>query len=258
MKRAYWDRLAESYSERVFEITSYDRNGVLAGVAAALSRPAGVAADFGCGVGATTRLLAPSFGRVIGIDFSPKLLAEARRRTRSDNVEYLEADLASREELGIAADVGFCVNCLISPSFDNRSRIVRQVARCLRPRARAAFVVPSFESVLRTYQAMVRLDVEAGARRQAASKRIAALAAREILAADDGIVAIGGEPTKHYLGDEIVQFLEDADFSVDRLDRVEYAWEVELDADMQGGTAVLGRRTPWDWLVLGKRGRGRA
>jgi SAM-dependent methyltransferase len=255
VNRAYWDRLAERYSDEVLEITTHDRKSVLADTAAELSRPEGVAGDFGCGVGATTRVFAPHFPRVLGIDFSPKLLEEARRRTDAAHVEYIEADLAGSAWIGITVDVGFCVNCLISPRGDDRMRIARQVAACLRPAAPAVFVVPSLESVLRTYQAMIRLDVAGGARSRAAAKRIDRLAAREIDSAVGGIVEIGDTPTKHYLGDEIAAFVEDSGFAVERLDRVEYDWEVELE--LEGGprrhAAVLGERTPWDWLVLARR-----
>ena len=252
MKRAYWDRLADRYSDDVLEITAIDTKRLFARTAASFGGAHAVAADFGCGVGATTRALAPYFERVIGVDFSPKLLAEAKRRTNIGNVSYVLADLGAAKAPRVVADAGFCVNCLIAPNDEIRARIARNVARCVRNGGLVAFVVPALESVLRTYQALIRLDVADGTGRGPATRRVAALAKREVRSIVEGIVEIGGEPTKHYLGDEIAEFLTDAGFTIDTIDRIEYAWDVELELG-DHPPALLGGRTPWDWLLVGKR-----
>jgi SAM-dependent methyltransferase len=252
MNRAYWNRLAANYSDDVIEITAIDADGVLTRTAERLGGTDTVAADFGCGVGATTRAFAPFFARVVGIDFSPQLLDEAKRRTSMKNVSYALADLATRRPPDIEVDVGFCVNCLIAPSYDTRFRIARNIARCVR--GAVAFVVPSWESVLRTYQSLIRLDVADGNERRATVRRVAALAAREVRSLVDGVVEVGGEPTKHYLSDEIAQFLADAGFLIDTIERVEYPWDIDLDFGRPRPKALLGPRTPWDWLLIGRSG----
>jgi SAM-dependent methyltransferase len=248
MNRAYWNRLAATYSDDVIEITAIDTNGVLVRTAEMLGGTDTVAADFGCGVGATTRAFAPFFKRIVGVDFSPQLLDEAKRRTNMKNVSYALADLAGPRPPDIEVDVGFCVNCLIAPSYEMRFRIARNLAR--RVRGRVAFVVPSWESVLRTYQTLVRLDVADGNERRAAGRRVAALAAHEVRSLVDGVVEVGGEPTKHYLSDEIAQFLADAGFLVDTIERVEYPWDIDLDVGRPRSKALLGLRSPWDWLLV--------
>lgn len=68
--------------------------------------------DFGCGIGRVARALAPKAARVIGLDLSPGMIAEARRRSAGlGNVEWLVGngrDLAGVEtaavDLMIAAD----------------------------------------------------------------------------------------------------------------------------------------------------------
>jgi SAM-dependent methyltransferase len=255
MKRAYWDRLATLYSDKVLEITAIDAKGLLARTAESFGGADAVAADFGCGIGATTRVFAPFFKRVIGVDFSPKLLEEAKRQTRATNVSYVLADLAAEKVAQIEADVGFCVNCLIAPSHEIRMRIARNIAKCVVGRGKVAFVVPSLESVLRTYHALIRLDAADGASRRQATQRITLLAKREVRSIAEGVVEIGGEPTKHYLGDEIAEFLTDAGFKIDTIDRVEYGWDVELDfefAEESTPEASPGERQPWDWLLVGE------
>ena len=248
MNRAYWNRLAATYSDDVIEITAIDTDGVLVRTAERLGGTDSVAADFGCGVGATTRAFAPFFRRVVGIDFAPKLLDEAKQLTNVGNASYVLADLAGLRPPDVEADVGFCVNCLIAPNHDMRFRIARNIARCVR--GTVAFVVPSWESVLRTYQTLVRLDVADGNELRATGRRVAALAAREVQSLVDGVVDVGGEPTKHYLSDEIAQFLADAGFLIDTIERVEYPWEIDLDFGTPRSKALLGPRTPWDWLLV--------
>lgn len=251
MDRAYWDRLAATFSDDVLEITDYDSRGVLTAAVRRLADPQATAADFGCGVGATTRLLAPHFANVVGLDFSPALIEQARERTRARNVSYVVANLGARRRPPVAADIGFCVNCLLSPDYGTRSRIAHNVGACIRGSGPAVFVVPSFESILQTYQAMVEIAVLQGEPREPSAQRASTAAQREVRSAVDGIVDVGGQPTKHYLGDEIAHFLTRLRFAVEELDRVEYPWEVEFDLGSEADAIIdhLRPRKPWDWLV---------
>jgi SAM-dependent methyltransferase len=254
MNRAYWDRLAKSYSDDVLEITAIDSARRLARAAASFGGRNRSAADFGCGVGATTRTFARHFEHVTGIDFSPQLLAEAARRTKAPNVTYVLGDLAAERPLEVEVDAGFCVNCLIAPRYETRVRIARAVVRSVRSGGAVVVVVPALESALRTYHALIRLDIADGSERRQGVRRVAALAKREVLSIVEGIVVTGGEPTKHYLGDEIAQFLADAGLQIDTLERVDYPWkaEIELGDAARRARTLLGERTPWDWLVIGR------
>jgi SAM-dependent methyltransferase len=254
MNRAYWDRLAPRYSAEVLEITAVDSKRVLARTAAAFGDRHAVAGDFGCGVGATTRTFAPYFERIIGVDLSAKLIAEAERRTKDDGVSYVLADLAADKPPNFRVDAGFCVNCLIAPRYETRIRIARTVARTVRRGGPVAIVVPSLESALRTYHALVRLDIAEGGKRREGLRRVSGIALREVRSIADGVVTTGGEPTKHYLGDEIAEFAAEAGLKVERLERVEYAWREEIELGRIGARtrAALGTGAPWDWLVVAK------
>ena len=79
--REGYDLTAAEYAER-FQNHVQDRpldRAMLAGFAGLVNR-AGVVADVGCGTGAATRMLADFGLDVVGIDLSPNMLAEARRR----------------------------------------------------------------------------------------------------------------------------------------------------------------------------------
>ncbi len=53
-----------------------------------------LAVDVGCGVGRLTGALARDFDRVVGIDVTPTMLAEARRRVTVAQVSFVRADIA--------------------------------------------------------------------------------------------------------------------------------------------------------------------
>ena len=56
---------------------------------------------------------------------------------------------------------------------------------------------------------------------------------------------VGGVPTKHYLGDELVEFLGDAGFAAEGIEKVEFPWEVELE----NAPNWLRPPTPCDWMA---------
>jgi len=259
MEKRDWERIAPEFTDRVFQVTDHDTHGLIQHMARKLGGPRKHAGDFGCGFGAVTRLLAPCFGKVTGLDQAGGLLQEARRATDAEHVGYVQADLTSTQPLGYRFDVSFCVNVLINRNHQVREKICRTIAAHTRKRGAAVFVVPSFESMLRVYQTVVDCQVgdaagrsatgRKGSSRNAAVRSTARLAGREIESVIEGIVSVGGSPTKHFLADELAAFLRTAGFEVQSIQRVEYPWEEELDDPPD----YLGSPTPWDWMVECRR-----
>jgi len=58
---------------------------------AQLPRGGGTALEVGCGIGTMARRLAESFARVVAVDFSPAMIAEAQRR--SPSIEFVCAEM---------------------------------------------------------------------------------------------------------------------------------------------------------------------
>jgi SAM-dependent methyltransferase len=83
---AHWDRVAAAFKDRPHVARSYHRRleCVYRFVVPAGSR----VLEIGCGTGDLLAALAP--GRGVGVDFSPAMLAEARRRY--PNLQFVEAD----------------------------------------------------------------------------------------------------------------------------------------------------------------------
>ena len=60
---------------------------------------------------------------------------------------------------------------------------------------------------------------------------------------------IEGVPTKHYLREEAIVFLEEEGFQVVSVDKIEYAWNTEFDDPPRW----MGSPGPWDWLLIARR-----
>ncbi|HEU5440330.1 MAG TPA: class I SAM-dependent methyltransferase [Ktedonobacterales bacterium] len=90
--------------------------------------------DLACGQGRVARYLADQGARVVGIDFSAKLLAIARRHEAAEprGIEYLHADARSLDGVAAAAFDGvLCFMALMD--IADLAPTLRSAARVLRP-----------------------------------------------------------------------------------------------------------------------------
>jgi SAM-dependent methyltransferase len=98
---AAWDSLAHWWGEAMGEGDSFHRNLVfpaLKAMVAANGTPSRVL-DLACGTGQSTRFLAKLVSEVIAVDFSKKMLEEARRLSPGiGNIRYRQADLTEHRE----------------------------------------------------------------------------------------------------------------------------------------------------------------
>ncbi len=92
--------------------------------------------DLGCGTGRHTAWLAAAGARVTAVDFSPEMLAIARRKTRGADVHFLPHDL--HEPLPLASG-GFdlVVSGLVLEHRRDLAGFFAEVHRVLRPGGRA-------------------------------------------------------------------------------------------------------------------------
>ncbi len=246
----YWNRLAGRFSDEVFEVTERDLNGVIRKTAKQLGGVQKSAVDFGCGAGASTRTVAPFFKRVTGVDFSEDLLSVATSKTDADNIEYRKANLATMNPRSFRCNVAFCFNVLLSPDADLRKSIAANVIKAIRIGGAGVFITPSIESELRSYQIALECQVRSGFGRAAAAKEINATARREVVSLSQGVINLGGAPTKHFFHDELADLLSECGLRDVTVSRVHYPWEDVLDdipADMPYSQ-------PWDWIARGKKG----
>ena len=97
-------------------------------------RPGAVLVDIGCGPGDDARALAARVapgGRVIGIDASRSMIAEARSRSPTGDVEFVVADAAALPLGDAEADGCRCERVL--QHLDDPAAAVAEMARIVRP-----------------------------------------------------------------------------------------------------------------------------
>jgi SAM-dependent methyltransferase len=123
-----------------------------------------VALDIGCGIGRIERALAKRLRHIIGIDLSPAMIAEAKRRSAGvANVDFL---LCNGRELPLfpaAFDLILAIDsfpCMVAVAPEIAERYIRDAARLLRPGGSLAIFNYSYRGSL----AADRAEIAAHAR----------------------------------------------------------------------------------------------
>ena len=94
--------------------------------------PSWIVADFGCGTGEATELLAPFVAKVVGFDREPSMLVAATgRMAGATNVEFREGDLVGLPAAAGEFDAG--VLMLVLHHLPDAGKALREMRRTLRP-----------------------------------------------------------------------------------------------------------------------------
>jgi hypothetical protein len=125
------------------------------------------------------------------------------------------------------------------------------VRRATKRGGKAIITVPSYESAMHVYQSLIRMDRRSEGKEGMNVRAADKLFAGEVQSATDGVINIGGEPTKHWMRDEICQLLLDTGFQIEAVERIEYPWSEEIS----GAARSMPAAHPWDWMVRARRSR---
>lgn len=249
MDRAYWDSVARNYDEKILDALRTDRKRVIRRTIQEHADKRRVAADFGCGVGKTLPLLSKIFSFVDAFDLSSKNLEVARRACRSlPNVRYHHHDLSTRDT-SLRVDFAVSINVLLTPSHEVRDGILRTMCRGLRPQGTLMLVVPSLESALYSDYRLLQWNMREGFTYEDAREEGLAAEAKNGGAVANGMIALDGVPTKHYLREELEVVLREAGLEPLETQKVEYTWRTEFDEV----PTWLREPYPWDWMVLARK-----
>lgn len=250
----YWNDFAHQYDDMVIDAFTYGRSNMLTGMIEGLASPELDVADFGCGPGKLLPWLSARFREVYGYDFSDKLLGIAKKRCKGlPNVIIKNADLSRPVDRIPMVDVAVSINAALMPDTGLRLHFLRGMASRIRTGGHLVLDVPSLESLL--YDAFRETEMH---RRQGRSIRkaekmvdVSSLTRPRMLA--QGVLYRGGEPTKHYLREELIVLVRD-EMKLDLLDilKLEYDWKIEMEDDRLPDW--MGDPFPWDWLVIAKAG----
>jgi len=237
--KKYWDAMASSWDDEIFDSLHHDKFGVIAEELRRSTRGARAVADFGCGTGVYLSLLGRLFDQVHGFERSAACVRLARESFRErKNIAVHSATSASVRSHG-RFGVVLCVNVAVHPALRARASVMRAVRSLLSPGGRLLLVVPSLES------ATMVANAEQATMRHRAARRAGDWDADSH---PDGVVTIEGMPYKHYTRRELGAVLAGFGIDVIRIRRVEYSWSsqgVRPRTNMRG-------RLPWDWIVVAR------
>ncbi len=251
MDRAYWDGVALNYDDKILDALKSDRQGVIRGTIEKHASKRRVAADFGCGVGKTLRLLSKCFSFVDAFDLSSKNIELARRKCRRlPNVRYHHCDLSTGGLTSPCVDFAVSINVLLTPSQEIRAGILRTMGGGIRKGGKLLLVTPSLESALYCDFRLTEWNMREGFAHEDARKDGLASGSKKDGGVANGIIGVDGVPTKHYVREELEVVLRDAGFEPLETRKVEYEWRTEFDEV----PSWLREPYPWDWMVLARRG----
>jgi ABC-2 type transport system ATP-binding protein len=128
-QREFWSRVAQRY-DRVVDLQIGGRTRALARERVAQEGRFGSLAEFGCGTGFFTQVLAGKADRVVATDLSPAMLAIAESRIDAPNVRF-QAEDCQRTSFGDGAfDAAFLTLVL---HFTEPERTLAEMRRILKP-----------------------------------------------------------------------------------------------------------------------------
>jgi surfactin synthase thioesterase subunit len=110
----------------------------------------------------------------------------------------------------------------------------------------AIIVVPAFETVLHVYHKLRRNRERSGTPEGLSAEEAERLMGAELQSFTDGIVRVGGTPTKYWMREELMATLAEQNLDVRRIRKVEYPWTEEIE----NPPGWLEGAQPWDWLVV--------
>jgi 2-polyprenyl-3-methyl-5-hydroxy-6-metoxy-1,4-benzoquinol methylase len=248
----YWNNFAHEYDDMVIDAFTYGRSNMITATIERFAAPDLEVADFGCGPGKLLPWLATKFQKVYGYDFSNKLLGIAKKRCKGmANVIIRNADLSQPVDRIPMVDVAVSLNAALMPDTDLRLNFLRGMAGRIKTGGHLVMDVPSVESIL--YDAFRETEWHRKdghtTRKSEQMLDVSSLTRPRMLA--QGVLYRGGEPTKHYLREELVVLVRD-EMKLDLLDilKVEYDWQTEMEDEQV--PAWMNDPLPWDWLVIAK------
>ena len=247
MERNYWEKMAPTYGEEIFDVLANDRKALIRSV---ISRYAGknkTVMDIGCAIGKWLPVLAPAFKKVVALDISAQNLAiAASLYPQYKNVEYLRADMSGTKTKLPACDFGICINAILTPGDKDRNIFFQSLQACVKKGGRIVITVPSLESWLLTSVLQQQYGID---KKLFPAEKKPKEALRKWNNIRQGNADIDEVPHKHYLREELQLLLNDAGFTAEEFHKIEYTWDTEFHHP----PSWLKEPGPWDWMVVAKR-----
>ncbi len=247
MKRSYWEKIAPTYGEEIFDVLHNDKKTYIRSVIEKNASKKKTVIDIGCAIGKWLPVLSPAFKKVVALDISAKNLEIARQLyPQYKNVDYLRADMSGKKTPVPACDFGICINAILTPNPKDRDLFFSSLGACIKKGGRIVLTIPSLESFLLTSIIQQRYRID---RRLFPAEKNSKEALRKWNNIRQGNADIDEVPHKHYLREELQLLLAEAGFKAEEFQKIEYEWSTEFHHPPKS----LKEPKPWDWMVVGRK-----
>ncbi len=252
--KTQWDRVATKKKYFLAVVSPWDKgvvNPLGDAIKAVPAHRRGAAIDLGTGIGNGVPMLARGFGRVVAIDYAPKMVAAARKRHgHFPNVTFAVADMRKLARYRNRFDVAVAVNSVLLPSSRDVTRMLQEAFHTLKPGGTLFGVFPSLES--EAYIAMLTFEREHRnlnneQRAWARTERIIDSGRIDFIR---GTVGRSAVQQKFYFRFELIRRLRLAGFRDIQVGKVVYPWRLLDDPQAR---AFRGNPGFWDWFVSARR-----
>ena len=245
MEAKKWDKIAKDYFRQV---ASPFEPGVKNPLYTLMQKITGKermrVIDLGTGVGNLLPFLEKSFGDVVAIDFSAKMLEEAKRRGKK--TIFLQRDMRDLKGLYGRFDMAFAVNSILAPSVEDIQKMLHQAKKILKKQGVLVAVFPALEAVL--LRAMLIYEDELQRNKKRAKEKTFKRIEKHRYDFVLGFMREEGRQ-KHFYQFELEYRLRQAGFKHITFHKIEYpwnSWEERYYAKFKGKPKM------WDWLVIAK------
>ena len=247
MNRKYWEQIAPSYGEQIFDVLHNDTKGLIRKAIRKHASKRKSAIDIGCAIGKWLPVLAPQFGKVVAVDISAKNLKIAEQLYPNyKNVTYLRADMSGKKTKVPKCDFGICINAILTPSAKERDIFFQSLQACIKRGGYLVLTVPSLESWLLSSILQAQFGID---KKLYKEKTPPKEARRKWDQVRQGNADIDDVPHKHYLEEELEILLSRAGFIAEKFQKIEYSWSTEFHHPPKW----LRHPRPWDWMVVARR-----
>jgi len=244
MKRAYWEKIAPSYNDEIFDVLYNDKKAIIRSAIKKFSYKSKTVIDIGCAIGKWLPVLSPAFKKVFAVDISARNLAIAKMNyPQYKNVEYLRADMCGKNTKAPKCDLGICINAILTSSLKDRTIFFQSLSSCIKKGGHIILTIPSLESFMLTSIIGNQWKID----RNILAKKISgkeALQKWENI--KQGNADIDNVPHKHYLKEELQLLLAHEGFFAEDFQKIEYNWDTEFLKPPKW----LKDPYPWDWMVV--------
>ena len=248
MNRSYWEKMAATYGEEIFDVLHNDKKALIRSVINKYSGKNKTAIDIGCAIGKWLPVLAPAFKKVVAVDISAKNLAIAKQLyPQYTNVEYLRADMSGRKTKLPACDLGICINAILTPIQKDRDIFFASLPSSIKKNGHIIITVPSLESWLLSSVIQQQFKID---RTLFPAEKKPREALRKWNNIRKGNADIDEVPHKHYLKEELQLLLANEGFIAEDFQKIEYNWDTEF----LNPPKWLKDPKPWDWMVVARKG----